>query len=198
MSRQVRLAVTVGLAVALLTGSGAISARSVEGHASAVGQSAGMGRARSTVEQQTRDYLRENPSATLNDDGSIQVAPGFRLYPPKTDPAGNVVLAGSRADCPYYNLCVWIDAVYQGWRADFYYCGFYGLGQRIWPGSGWPGKSLSNSISSLVNNQTRGTVSVFWDSVFSIGSYFTEVAYGYRDNLGIDGWNDRISSIKVC
>ena len=201
MSRPVRLPMTVGLAVALLTGSGTISARGVEGNASAVGQSVGMSHARTTIEQQTRDYLRENPSATLNDDGSIQVAPGFRLSPPKTDAGGNVVLAGSRTDCRYYYLCVWIDAVYQGWRADFYYCGFYPLGPRVWPGSStnWSyGRGMEDSISSLVNNQTPGTVSVFWDSVFGFGSYFTQVAYGYRDNLGIDGWNDRISSIKVC
>lgn len=126
-------------------------------------------------------------------DGSIEVAPGERLVPPSSGKVGTL----ARSDCPNYYLCVWKEANYSGWMAGYYYCGFYNLDYRYWPGHQW-WDTMTNTISSLVNNQTTGTVSVFWDNSYDNGPWFSETAYGYRDNLVIDGWNDRISYILVC
>jgi hypothetical protein len=105
--------------------------------------------------------------------------------------------------CPYEYLCIWKDVQYSGTRDAYYYCGFYDLVQNFWPGSMW---GEINGISSLDNNQTPGTVSEFWDDRFGYGNWFTETAYGYRDNLLYDhdnlpsdqNWNDRIGRILVC
>lgn len=96
--------------------------------------------------------------------------------------------------CPYYHLCFWKDTYYHGASKEFYYCGFVDLEGLPWT-LGWG--DVDNDASSLVNNQTSGTTSVFWDVEGGRAS-LSQHSYGYRDNLVIDGWNDRITYILVC
>ena len=98
--------------------------------------------------------------------------------------------------CPAYYLCFWKDTHYSGPWHNFYYCGFDRLSNNYWSGAFVD--SVNNDASSLVNNQTSGTISVFWDDILGGGPSFQQHSYGYRDNLVIDGWNDRISRVLVC
>jgi hypothetical protein len=92
--------------------------------------------------------------------------------------------------CSYQHLCLFKDALYSGDRIDLFYCGYVNLF--------WERLSMWREISSLVNNQTIGTVSAFYETSSSRNPLFWETAYGYRDNLAVDGWNDQIGYIHVC
>ncbi|SCL20243.1 hypothetical protein GA0074692_0819 [Micromonospora pallida] len=85
---------------------------------------------------------------------------------------------------------------------NFKACGYRNL-QDFSPPSGG-GLNWDNRISSLVNNQTTGTVSKFWDFTNGTSYLGDQKAYGYRENLVYDSaasggtWNDRISRVFVC
>jgi hypothetical protein len=111
-------------------------------------------------------------------------------------PADPLRLDSSGA-CPYYYVCV-----YQGRNEGgpavplgFYYCRTVNLAD-------W---GFSNITSSLINNQTDGTVSYFYDDAYSSSTpILAQRAYGYRQDLAYDtasdgnNSNDRIDRIKVC
>lgn len=92
--------------------------------------------------------------------------------------------------CPYRYLCVFKDSYYSGDRLIFSNC----VNVNLF----WSHRSMWLEISSLVNNQTIGTASGFWENSTMTGPVLWETAYGYRDNLVVDGWNDRIGFISVC
>src|SRR5258707_542381 len=72
--------------------------------------------------------------------------------------------------CNYQYLCVWSDANYTGYTKSFYYCGTVDLLNEYWPGTNvrmYHAGAFANfeatNVSSVFNNQSRGTVSIFQD-----------------------------------
>ena len=129
------------------------------------------------------------PSATELVSSTTNGTPLTALAAKQSSPPANA--------CPYYYLCFWKHSNYSsGPWVRFYYCGVDRLTNVYWNDSFLD--SVNNDTSSLVNNQTAGTISVFWDSLSTYGDWFQQHAYGYRDNLVIDGWNDRISTVLIC
>jgi hypothetical protein len=129
--------------------------------------------------------------------GSLQVvplAPGVDLLLPQHD--GHVVGEG-RGACPGYHLCLWEHAHYRGPGLGLYSCRNHNLADY----------GFQDRASSLVNNQTPGTMSYFYDGAAANIS-LRQHAYGYRDNLMLDyaavpgphgnNWNDRIDRVRVC
>ena len=61
-----------------------------------------------------------------------------------------------------------------------------------------------NAVSSLVNNQSSGTISHFYNYTNTTGYIGQQHAYGYRDNLALDtsssggNWDNKISRVFVC
>jgi hypothetical protein len=110
---------------------------------------------------------------------------------------GHSGLPAGRGSCPYYHVCVWEHANYQGPGRAFSACRTVNLVNY----------GFNDRASSIVNNQTPGTVSYFYDSSAPNIS-LRQHAYGYRDNLMLDyaeipgpwgnNWNDRIDRISVC
>ena len=68
-------------------------------------------------------------------------------------PNGVQVSAGAQADCSYRYLCLYSANNYRGEALRFFNCGFVDIG-RIWG---------NNRTRSYINNQTPGTVSIFYN-----------------------------------
>lgn len=147
-------------------------------------------------------YLRDNPDAPRRANGAIPIAPGVDLLPPSQPPSpssgvgvlhdGHSVGSG-RGACPYYHICIWDSIEFGGSGIGFYTCGDAHLSNWGW----------ADRASSLVNNQTPGTVSWLWD--WGSNSWFgSQTAYGYRRNMNLDydssgtSWNNRLDVIRVC
>lgn len=95
-----------------------------------------------------------SPDAALDD--LISANPGARKISKNTVKLANGVeasVSSSAIACPTYNLCIYDDYGYKGYWIKFYKCGFVNIGFMGW----------SDRIRSYVNNQTRGTVSIFMD-----------------------------------
>ena len=104
------------------------------------------------------------------------------------------------ASCPYYYLCLYDGTDFSGASWKEWRCGTYNLGHY----------GFHDKTSSLINNQTNGTVSYFYDykgwgdPFVNKDPVIAQRAYGYRRNLAWDTAYDgrsadnRIDIVKVC
>jgi hypothetical protein len=161
-----------------------------------------------TVENQAADVLARTPGAKRIDRLTIQMKPGVLLTledPAAVRKAGaEAVAAGGIADCSFYYLCMWEHAGFVGSRITFTTCGrgVEDLGHMAFPRGGvW-----NDKVSSIMNNQTSGTWSGFYD--WYVGGGWDDLkflkAFGYLRDLSKDkaddgsGMNDRIDGVQVC
>lgn len=106
-------------------------------------------------------------------------------------PAGAQPTGAQEGSCASGYLCLWGGPNYTGPKLALYRCGWTNLGAYPYPGGG----TWADKASSLVNNQTGGAVSFFYDNGVQV---LDQHSYGYRDNLAYDGVNDIIDAIRVC
>jgi hypothetical protein len=156
------------------------------------------------VERDVEAVLRLNRGSHRIAVNAVEVKPGvvIRMYPTGVHP--NIPWYG----CSYTLLCVWTNADQGGYEKDFYTCQNVNLGGLTMPN----GRPWNDQISSIVNNQTPGTVSHFYDYVGSgdpnnSANWYrlASVAAGHRlQNLSYDtddrgrSINDRIDIVHVC
>ena len=160
------------------------------------------------VDKQAADVLARTPGATRIDRLTIQLKPGVLVT--IEDPAAvrkvgaEAVAAGGIADCAFYYLCVWAHSDFTGSRLTFTRCGLgvQNLGTMAFPGGG----AWNDKVSSVMNNQSSGTWSGFYD--WYVGGGWDDLkflkAFGYWRNLAKDKaddgshMNDRIDGVQVC
>ena len=178
-----RLSLALGVVVALLFGVMTTPAHAVS--SSTQGFSA----------TELAQIFKMHPGAKKIDSNTIEVEPGVILAGPTGSDSGV-----NAAYCEYKYLCVWQYAYYGGASYRFFNCGTVAMVDFPFPSGG----NWSNTISSLVNNQTAGTISYFWDDTNKTIYLGQQHSYGYRDNLSLDSaasggnWDNRISMIQVC
>jgi hypothetical protein len=141
-------------------------------------------------------YLfKMHPQAKLLDSNTVLLEPGVELQ--KVAPSQMGILVGS---CQYQRLCLWSNAGWTGYKLSLWACGYVNLTSHAYPDGG----SWSDRPSSIVNNQTSGTVSFFWDGTDGSGYLGPQHSYGYRENLSLDvaesggNWDNRMSRVFVC
>jgi hypothetical protein len=157
----------------------------------------------SKIEKDVQAVLRLNPGSHRIADNAVEVKPGIviRMHP-------NVVQSNIWFGCSNQLLCVWTDAGHGGYEKDFFTCQNVNLGDLTMP----DGRPWNDKISSIVNNQTPGTVSRFYDYTGAGNPndpanwyLLASVADGHRlgnlaDNNDSHGRsiNDRIDIVHVC
>lgn len=168
----------LGLAAIALAVAGAMASP-----AGAVAADAGSdGKAPQTVEELLAFY----PGSQQVGPFDVEISPGVAV----SLPAG----PGVEAVCASKYLCFWSNAGYSGYRLNLYYCQLVNLGNLTYPGGGrW-----NDKVSSLVNNQTSGTRSHFYNYLGSNSwqFLFTSTAYNERFSLGSN--NNKIDRVSVC
>ncbi|WP_018252664.1 peptidase inhibitor family I36 protein [Salinispora mooreana] len=96
-------------------------------------------------------------------------------------------------DCAFYYLCLYADANQWGYKIRFYDCKFVDLGTINFPlGGKW-----NDKMTSYINNQTRGTVSHFynWDGTSQWIKLWSDTALGYSDQVLYD---NKVDAVRVC
>ncbi|MGW4465923.1 peptidase inhibitor family I36 protein [Micromonospora sp. NPDC004704] len=152
-----------------------------------------------TVEQQI-DRMLGYPGAKRIDRYTVEMTKGAFVTIP--DPSGG---ASTMANCNFRYLCLWSERDFVGPRITFTTCGLGVENFGPWPfpnGGVW-----SDKVSSIMNNQTSGTWSGFYDWRSDGGGWddlkFLK-AYGYWRDLSKDKaddgshMNDRIDAVQTC
>ena len=123
--------------------------------------------------------------------GAINLAPGVDLLLPSSElgPLHDGHNVSGRG-CPFYHLCVWRDINFGGYGLGFYHCARFDLAAWGFP----PG--TNNGVSSVVNNQTEGTFSYFYDAaeVYTMTTMAPEAIPWVGDR----GFNDLARYVDVC
>ena len=152
------------------------------------------------IDAKLDDVVARTPGARRIDAYSVDMTQGVVLTMPK--PGENARAAV--ANCAYKYLCVWSEYGFVGPRLTWTECGHgvINIGNKAFPGGGlWRDK-----ISSVMNNQTSGTWSTFYDWYIGGGWDYLKglKAYGYWRDLAYDTaddgshMNDRIDGVFVC
>lgn len=174
MFRSVSRRVTIGLAAVALSAAAAVLAP-------------GLGAAAPQSEPMTVDGLLElYPGSKQFDVTSVEIEPGVVVSLPAED--------GVQASCTYQYLCLFSNTSHGGYKISFYTCAFRNLGNYTYPGGGrW-----NDKMSSLINNQTSGTRSPFYNYLGSNNwsLRFTSIAFNSRTSLGSS--NNLIDGVRVC
>jgi hypothetical protein len=106
--------------------------------------------------QQTLDSLKTaNPGSAQVSASTIRLSNGVEVTALPASPR-----AGT---CTYLYLCLWDSVGFYGNELKFFNCGFVNIGTEF----GW-----SDRIKSFINDQSRGTVSIFMNWT---GSYWQEL-----------------------
>jgi hypothetical protein len=168
--------------------------------AAAVNPSPALAADSNAVERQIGYLLGAHPGAKRIDTYSVEVRDGVLITVPAPKSSGIT----PTANCAYYWLCLWSEYGLVGPRIAFTKCGLgvQNIGNLAYPHGG----TWSDKVSSIMNNQTPGTWSSFYDWYVGGGwDYLKSLrAYGYLYNLANDRaddgshMNDRIDGIHVC
>ncbi|GIM90411.1 peptidase inhibitor family I36 protein [Paractinoplanes toevensis] len=161
-----------------------------------------------TIEKQVASVLDRTPGAKRIDRLTIEMKPG--VFVTLEDPAAvrkvgaKAAAAGGIADCAFYYLCMWEHSDFVGAKIHFTRCGLgvENLGNMAFPRGG----TWSDKVSSIMNNQSSGTWSGFYD--WYVGGGWDDLkflkAFGYWRDLSKDKaddgskMNDRIDGVQVC
>jgi hypothetical protein len=146
------------------------------------------------------DVLTRTPGARQISVNEIELAPGLHMKLPLPD-KGTINVQD--AHCPFQYLCAYQHRDFGGAELNFLTCGReWNLGNYAFPGGGW----WNDKISSVINNQTPGTRSFFynhissnnWTRVLSInaGNYLRNLAFDTAEGGG--NLNDIIDGVHVC
>jgi hypothetical protein len=153
------------------------------------------------LQRDVEDVLSRTPGARQISANEIELEPGVQM---KLAIPGQAKTPHVQDDfCPFQDLCAWQDAGFTGHSLTFLTCGHeWNLGKYAFPGGGF----WNDKISSIVNNQTSGTHSYFynytgnnvWARVLSIdaGHYLTDLSKDTAEGGG--GLNDKIDGVHVC
>ncbi|MGW1062392.1 peptidase inhibitor family I36 protein [Micromonospora rubida] len=143
--------------------------------------------------------LAANPGSRQLNASDVELEPGVIMSVPESRTADFGIQAGT---CTYKYLCLWSGANWTGYKLSLTRCGWTYLQNYAWPNGGdWRDKT-----TSLVNNQTTGVISHFYDSdIYGNQLYLgPQHSYGYRANLAYDtaavggSWDERMDDILVC
>lgn len=162
------------------------------------------------LRREIADVLRRAPGSRQIGPTTIQVAPGLTMELAASRPKTGVVPADLTEYCPSLDVCVFNNRNFNvgsldGHQLNYTICGQeVNLGKIPFPGGGW----WNDKVSSIINNQTDGTNSFFYD--YSGGTNGTWVpiktltAPSHSSDLSLEfdgqgrSLNDRIDGVHVC
>lgn len=162
------------------------------------------------LRREVADVLRRTPGARQVGPSTVQVAPGVTMELAPPAPKGGVTPADLTQYCPFLYVCVFNNKNFNVGSTDGHQLNYtqchqeVNLGKVAFPGGGW----WNDKVSSIINNQTDGTNSFFYDySGGSNGTWIpirTVTAPDHASDLSLekDGsgrtLNDRIDGVHVC
>lgn len=152
------------------------------------------------------DVLRRTPGARQIARNQVQVAPDvITVFPDvavSVDKANPSRTMSPNYVCSFTYVCMWTDRQYTGSYIVFAACHDVNLGAIAFPSGGY----WNDKISSIVNNQTSGTTSYFfnwyntyWGQLLTVGSgsQLANLALNSSED-GSGSPNDRIDGVHVC
>lgn len=160
------------------------------------------------LRQEVADVLRRTPGSRQTGPTTIKI--GSDITMELATPRTKTVAADLTAYCPSFYVCVFNNKNFNvgstnGHQLNYTKCGQeVNLGRIAFPGGGW----WNDKVSSIINNQSTGTNSFFYDySGGTNGTWIpikTVAAPSHASDLSLetDGsgrtLNDRIDGVHVC
>jgi len=171
-------AMIVRTALALLTGT-VVALVPTAAHA---------GTAQAEADQILAGLIEANPGAQRVDSTTVKLANGVIAQVSTNTNSRNSLAGGAYRDCGYGWLCMYDTTYYQGSRLKFYNCGFVNIGSAY----GW-----SDRFRSLINNQTTGTWSEFYNWNGSSWEYLaSSKAFDANPSVWSGLW--QTDAVRVC
>jgi hypothetical protein len=154
------------------------------------------------IDSEIQEALELNPGSRQIDAHTIELEKGVRMRIFAVDPDAEPAVQAQYYLCDYKWLCLFQHRDLLGYGIDFYNCGNKYLSSYFMPG----GVPWNDQVSSIINNQTKGTWSSFfdWDGSSQWIWMKSLIAPGHLYNLAWDEaayggtMNDRIDMVTVC